>query len=92
MKQMFFFVPAILWEHLAPKVICKQLEVSLGMPNKVPARVWVLEKGRNTSNKQAVIYLFITCSVARRIASLPVMFLKYLVIQNLFRKLALFCC
>lgn len=58
MKQMFF-VPTITWEHLASEVICKELKVSLDMPNKILARFWVLQKGKNPSNKQAVIYLFI---------------------------------
>lgn len=59
MQEAFFFAPAILWEHKAPGVICKWLEVSLDTPNKISTTVWVLQKGRNTSKKQAVIYLFV---------------------------------
>lgn len=58
MNETFSFVPVILWEHLAPEVICKWFEVSLDMPNKIAARVWVPQKGRNTSKKQDMIYLF----------------------------------
>lgn len=116
--------PLLCGSHcLVLEAICEQLEVSLDMPNKIPTRVWVLHKGRNTCNKQAVVYLFLcfselylklypmhfflakkvqttqhedllwggmTCLVARHVGFLPIFF-KYLIIQNLLRKLGLFC-